>query len=245
MNGSRAVRFAPGGGTPFRRYRDVAGVLLKYGLADLVDLLQLQRHLPIGRHFVPGRIRVDPALTREARLRLTLEELGPTFVKFGQALSVRSDMLPPDLIAELSRLQDQAPSIGAGQAEAALEAAFARPLAALFRTFDPMPFAAGSMAQVHHAVLPSGEPVVVKVRRPGIGPVIASDLEILRQLARLVERHVPAASVIDPAGLVTEFARTIRLEPCWHARRRAGSKCNWCIGTSSTSSGKWTDRATV
>jgi ubiquinone biosynthesis protein len=207
------------------RYRDVAAVLLKYGLADLAEQLKLTRYAPAGRHLLPRRLRVDPSLTREARLRLTLEELGPTFVKFGQALSVRSDLLSPELVTELSRLQDQVPGITAGQAETSVEAAFDRPLSSLFASFSPSPFAAGSMAQVHHAVLVSGEPVVVKVRRPGIGPVIAADLDLLGHLARLSERHMPAAAVIDPVGLVAEFARTIRLEQDLAREGRSIERC--------------------
>jgi ubiquinone biosynthesis protein len=194
------------------RYREVAAVLVRHGLADVVSAMHLGPYLAFGTRLLPRRVRVDPTLSRPAQFRLTLEDLGPTFVKFGQALSVRADVVPPELGAELSKLQDSAAPLPAGTAEAAIEAALGQPVDQLFRVFDPTPLAAASMAQVHRAELLTGEQVVVKVRRPGIGRVIAGDIEILRHLARLVEKHVPAASAVDPSALVEEFAHTIRAE---------------------------------
>jgi ubiquinone biosynthesis protein len=208
---SRLVRRSSGPST-IRRYRDVATVLLAHGLADVVDALHLGRSVAWGSRALPIRARIDPSLSRAARFRLTLEELGPTFVKFGQALSVRADLLPEELIGELTKLQEHVAPLEPGVAEATVEAEFGAPLATLFASFEATPLASASIAQVHRATLRSGEPVVVKVRRPGIGPVIASDIEILRQLARLVERHVPGAEVLNPLGVVEEFARTIRAE---------------------------------
>jgi ubiquinone biosynthesis protein len=208
-----------------RRYREVAAVLVRHGLADVVDAMHLGPSLAVGTRLLPRRARVDPSLSRAARFRLTLEELGPTFVKFGQALSVRADVVPPDLVAELVKLQDAAAPLAPGEAEAAIEAAFGQPVGALFRTFEPAPLAAASMAQVHRAELPTGEQVVVKVRRPGIGAVIARDLDILRQLAGLIERHVAAAAAVDPSGLVEEFARTIRAEQDFVREGRNIDRC--------------------
>jgi ubiquinone biosynthesis protein len=195
-----------------QRYRDVAAVLLAHGLADVVDALHLGRSVAWGSRMLPVRVRIDPSLSRAARFRLTLEELGPTFVKFGQALSVRADLLPEELIRELTMLQEHVAPLEPGTAEAVIETEFAAPLETLFASFDPTPLAAASIAQVHRATLPSGEPVAVKVRRPGIGPVIAGDVEILRHLAHLAERHVPGGDVLNPVGIVEEFARTIRAE---------------------------------
>ena len=200
------------GASTIRRYRDVTAVLLRHGLADVVDALHLGRPIALGARVLPAKVRIDPSLSRAARFRLTLEELGPTFVKFGQALSVRADLVPEEFIAELTKLQEHVAPLEPGLAEAAIEREFEAPLGTLFDAFDPVPLASASIAQVHQAVLPSGERVVVKVRRPGIGPVIASDVEILRHLARLVQRHVPGAEVLNPIGVVEEFARTIRAE---------------------------------
>ena len=207
-----------------RRYRDIARVLVAHGLADLVDVLHLGRYAAWGSRLLPRGAQLDPTLSRAARIRLTLEELGPTFVKFGQALSVRSDVLPPDLTAELSKLQDKATPLPAGEAEAAIARAFGRPLSALFRTFDPVPLAAASIAQVHRAELLSGDQVAVKIRRPGIGRTIAADIDLLRQLARLIDRHA-AATPIDAEGLVEEFARTIRAEQDFVREGRNLERC--------------------
>ena len=128
-----------------RRYRDVAAVLLAHGLADVVDALHLVRPAAWGARALPARVRIDPSLSRAARFRLTLEELGPTFVKFGQALSVRADLLPEELIGELTKLQEHVAPLEPGVAEAAVEAEFGAPLAALFRSFEPTPLASASI----------------------------------------------------------------------------------------------------
>jgi ubiquinone biosynthesis protein len=195
-----------------RRYRDIGAVLIKHGLADVVDILRLTPYVAWGTRLIPGGQGIDPTLSRAARIRLTLEELGPTFIKFGQALSVRADLIPPDLIAELVTLQDHTAPLAPGVAEAAIEDELGKPVSRLFTSFEHEPMASASIAQVHGAVLPSGELVAVKVRRPGIAQVIAGDIEILMQLARLVERQVPALEIVDPVGLVEEFARSIREE---------------------------------
>lgn len=196
----------------FRRYRQVARVLVRHGLADVVSTLQLGRYAGLGARWLGRRSRVEPAATRARRLRLVCEELGPTFVKFGQALSIRSDVLPAELVAELATLQDHAPPLEPGVAERAIEAELGRPVADLFARFESAPVAAASIAQVHRAVLPTGEAVAVKVRRPGMARVMAGDIAILRQLAHVAERHLPGADVVDPPALVDEFARTLRAE---------------------------------
>lgn len=202
----------PATASTIRRYRDVVAVLVRHGLADVVDLLHLTPYVAWGTRLLPGQGQLDPSLSRAARIRLTLEELGPTFIKFGQALSVRADLLPADFIDELVKLQDQAVPLDPGVAEAAVAAEFGQPISRLFASFEHSPLAAASIAQVHRAVLPTGEAVVVKVRRPGVGDIIASDIEILLQIARLVERHVPALEIVDPVSLVEEFGRSIRAE---------------------------------
>ena len=196
-----------------RRYREIVAVLVKYGFVDVVHRLHLSSYLAAGRRLLAltGRT-VEPDLPKAQRLRLACEELGPTFIKFGQALSTRSDLLPADVVAEFARLQDAVPPLSPGLAERAVEAAFGRPLEVLFARFDPVPLAAASIAQVHSATLHTGEPVAVKIRRPDIGPRIERDLALLAQLAALVERHVPDASLYSLSGLVEEFARTIRRE---------------------------------
>jgi ubiquinone biosynthesis protein len=196
-----------------RRYSEIVTVLVKYGFVDVVDALHLRPYLAAGRR-VLSALGHDghPEPSRAVRLRLALEELGPTFIKFGQALSTRADLLPPKLIAELTLLQDSVPPLPAGAAEKAIEEALGCRIGDIFVEFDPQPLAAASIAQVHRATLDSGELVAVKVRRPGIAGVIEADLAILADLAGLAERYLPDAALYSLGDLVAEFARTIRRE---------------------------------
>jgi ubiquinone biosynthesis protein len=198
-------------GQQLRRLREITTVLAKQGFPDVVARLHLERTVALGRRLRFWRRR-EPWGTKAERIRLALEELGPTFVKFGQALSTRADLLPEDLVAELSRLQDEVPPLPQGVAEAAIEAELGAPISALFATFDVQPVAAASIAQVHRAVLENGDEVAVKVRRPGIEDTIERDLAILGQLAWLAERYLPDSDLYQPASLVAEFARSIRRE---------------------------------
>jgi ubiquinone biosynthesis protein len=199
--------------THVRRYSEIVAILVKYGFVDVVRALHLMPYLAAGRRVLSFAGRgPGPDFSRAKRLRLALEELGPTFVKFGQALSTRQDLLPPAVIAELSLLQDAVPPLATGVAEAAIAEACEAPVTDLFKEFVSEPLAAASIAQVHKAVLHSGAVVAVKVRRPGIADVIESDLAILADLAALAERHIPDATLYSLSDLVDEFARTIRRE---------------------------------
>jgi ubiquinone biosynthesis protein len=196
-----------------RRYTEIVTVLVKYGFVDVVDALHLRPYLTAGRQVLAvfghdGR----PEASRAVRLRLALEELGPTFIKFGQALSTRTDLLPADVVAELARLQDAAPPLAAGTAEQEIARALGCAVQDVFLELDAVPLAAASIAQVHRATLYSGEIVAVKVRRPGIERVIDADLAILGDLASLAEVHWPDAALYSLSELVAEFARTIRRE---------------------------------
>jgi ubiquinone biosynthesis protein len=191
---------------PLRRYREVAGVLVRHGFGDVASMLGIAHFRALTR------ARPNLPASRNARIRLALEELGPTFIKFGQALSVRGDLLPADLVAELSRLQDEVPPLAPGIAEREIELALGRPVLELFAAFEPTPVAAASIAQVHEALLPDGRLVAVKVRRPDIAEVIEDDLAALAHLARAAERHLPDATLYSPVALVAQFARTIRRE---------------------------------
>lgn len=196
-----------------RRYAEIATVLVRYGFVDVVRALHLTPYLNAGRRMLAAVGRpITPDANKAQRLRRALEALGPTFIKFGQALSTRTDLLPADLIAELARLQDAVAPLAAGTAERAIEESLGTPIATAFASFGNAPLAAASIAQVHLATLPSGEVVAIKVRRPGIERTIEADLSVLADLARLAERHLPDAALYSLSALVEEFARTIRRE---------------------------------
>jgi ubiquinone biosynthesis protein len=147
--------------------------------------------------------------TRGERLRLALEELGPIFVKFGQALSTRRDLLPVDIADELAKLQDRVPPFPGEIAVAMIEKTFGRPLAEIFGSFEPAPLAAASIAQVHAAVLKNGDEVVVKVLRPGMREVIDLDLEVLDALAQLADEYWIEARPVRPMEVVREYRKTV------------------------------------
>ena len=190
-----------------RRYREMAEVLVRHGLGALVGAAGLS-------HLLPRRLR--PLATPErpvlaVHLRQALEELGPTFVKLGQVLSLRADLLPREFVQELALLQDRVPPGPFEQARAVLERELGRPPEELFASIDPRPLASASLGEVYAATLPDGRPVVVKVLRAGVERRVETDLEILRDLARLARERLPHLPV-DPVALVDELARILRRE---------------------------------
>ena len=187
----------------------IAATLARYRLDDIVELAPPFRPLLALRPLLP-RPRADIAqLARGARLRLALIELGPIFVKFGQILSTRRDLLPADVADELAQLQDQVPPFPGDQARTAIEAALGAPIASLYTDFDTAPLASASIAQVHAARLPNGKEVAVKVLRPGIHARIRADIDLLRALGELAQRWHPAADKIRPREIVTEIETTL------------------------------------
>jgi len=195
-----------------KRYRQITLVLLKYGLGDLVDTIGLRRRLGLTKRAESAGKGVPSRLSRWERLRMALEELGPSFVKLGQIASTRPDMLPHDLCLELEKLQDTVKPFGIEQVRQVFQKELGKPIGDAFRDFQDTPIASASMAQVHRAVLPSGEVVAVKIQRPEIETIIKVDLEIMLDLAKLAERHLRDIEAINPVGLVKEFAKTIRKE---------------------------------
>jgi len=189
-----------------RRYRQISRTLVRYGFGFLVQQTRPKR-------FALRRRQSKPPTPPPARyLVLTLEELGPTFVKLGQILSTRPDLVPPAFVAELARLQDRVAPFPFAQARELVEESLGAPLEQCFASFEEIPLAAASLAQVHAATLPNGEEVVVKVQRPGIEEIIAIDLDILRDLAQLADEQFPELELYDIPSLVEEFAHTLRGE---------------------------------
>ena len=195
-----------------RRYREIVGVFVRHGFGQLADLLELQPYLALPRWLLRRWRRTASTLGAPQRLRLALEELGPTFIKLGQILSTRPDLIPPAYIAELVKLQDTVPPEPWEPVRAQIEAELDAPLEELFATFDPIPIAAASLAQVHAATLSDGSEVVVKVQRPGIEATIETDLEIIFDLARLLQARTPLGDIYDLPEIAEDFATTLRAE---------------------------------
>ena len=204
---------------PFRLIRNlgrtsqIVTVLLNHGFSDLVDRIGLRtvwyrsRRLFSRKPHQPAR---HVRLTE--RIRLTLESLGPTYIKFGQVMSTRPDLVPPEMLAELKKLQEAVPPFASDVAVQRLESELGRPLAESFASFQMEPLAAGSLGQVHRAVHFDGTQLAVKIRRPGAVRNVERDLALMHEIAVLIDRHIAEARIFDPIGLVNHFARTIRRE---------------------------------
>jgi len=195
-----------------RRYQEIAQVLIRHGFGELVDLLELQPYLAFPRRLVRRLREEAPPLGAPQRLRLALEELGPTFIKLGQVLSTRPDLIPPPYVAELTKLQDTVPPGPWKPIQELIEAELGASTTELFARIGREPIAAASLAQVHPATLHDGTEVVVKVQRPGIEEVIEVDLEILQDIARLLQNRVPLARLYDLPEIARGFATTLRME---------------------------------
>ncbi|MFO1509636.1 MAG: ubiquinone biosynthesis regulatory protein kinase UbiB [Steroidobacteraceae bacterium] len=185
-------------------------VLVRHGLDDLVRATHLYRPLRYLALASPWTwFQRRHGASRGERVRLALEELGPIFVKFGQAVSTRRDLLPLDIADELAKLQDRVPPFPGAIARATAEKAYGKPLSAVFGAFDETPLAAASIAQVHVARLIDGREVVVKVLRPDMREVIERDLEVLDALAALAARWWPGSARLRPVEVVQEYRKTI------------------------------------
>ncbi|MBP7517672.1 MAG: AarF/ABC1/UbiB kinase family protein [Desulfobulbus sp.] len=195
------------------RYHRILRVLFKYGFNDLVDRLHIDQYLESGLQMINRKPREQIArLSRPERLRLVFEELGPTFIKLGQLLSTRPDLIPADYLDELARLQDEVPAFSLAEVHAIFREELGRSPDEVFHYFDAEPLAAASIGQVHRARLDSGAEVVVKVQRPDIDTVIAVDLEILAHIAGLMEQYLEEVQGHRPTAIVQEFARSLSRE---------------------------------
>ncbi|UCG06977.1 MAG: AarF/ABC1/UbiB kinase family protein [Desulfobacterales bacterium] len=195
------------------RYRQILTILFKYGFGDLLEMLKIDQYIEVGLQMISKK-RAERAekLTRPQRLRMAFEELGPTYIKFGQILSTRPDLIPVEFIDELSKLQDDVAPFGFSEVSDVIESEFGALHGDLFESLDETPLASASIGQVHRAVLKNGEEVAVKFQRPGIRRIIEVDLEIMLHLATLAERHIEELSLHRPVKIIEEFARTLEKE---------------------------------
>ncbi len=205
-----------------QRYRQIAQVFIHHGFGELVDTLELLPYLSLPRRLLRRGRPTSPRLGVPQRLRLALETLGPTFIKLGQALSTRPDVLPPAFIAELSKLQDTVPPVPWSEIRPHIDAELGRPLEERFNDLAPVPIAAASLSQVHAATLFDGTEIVVKIQRPGIQAIIDTDLEILFDLARLLQERTPLGEFYELPEIAEEFSATLRAElDFYHEGRNA------------------------
>lgn len=198
-----------------RRLQTILNVLVKNGFGHLIEQLNLlhliaasQRMFGLKKHTEAVKDRI----TMPIRVRMVFEELGPTFIKFGQLLSLRPDLIPQEFVDEFQKLQEEVPPVSFESIKQQIESELRNPLEVTFPYFEKTAHAAASIAQVHKATLPEGQQVMVKVQRPKIKQTIETDINILFQLAHLIERYIPESKVYPPLGIVEEFAKSIRRE---------------------------------
>jgi len=195
------------------RYRQILTVLFRYGFGDMINALHIGRYVDIA---LPKKIKRErdriEELTMSERVRMAMEELGPTFIKMGQILSTRPDLIPMEFITQFEKLQDTVPPFSFADVKTTIESELRAPIATIFQDFDETPVAAASIGQVHRARLATGEDVAVKVQRPDVRKTIEVDLEIILHLATLLEQNVDAYQIYNPTKIVAEFADTIKKE---------------------------------
>lgn len=224
------------------RYQEIAKVLAHHGFGWLLADSRMRHLLPLSQR-LDGTREQAASENAPVRLRLAFEELGTAFIKVGQFLSTRPDLLPPAYITELSKLQDAAPPIPYEHAVAVIEAELGAPPEKVFAEFDTEPLASASIGQVHAATLREGEEVVVKVQRPGVKDAVERDLAVLMELAETLAYHTAFGRDYDVVGLVDEFAFTLRCELMYaregrtrtvsgrHSRKTPPSTCRTSTGT--------------
>lgn len=196
----------------FRRYRQILRILLKFGFEDILQGIRAPHYIEYSmKRLRPkkGKVSDQP---RPVRLRLAIEALGPTFIKLGQMLATRPDLLPHAYIEELAKLQDKVPAFAEDKSRKIIIEELGAPPEEIFKEFTPEPIAAASMAQVHRAVTFDDEKVVIKVQRPGIHRVIDIDLEIMMHLSEIAEAHVEELAILRPSAIISEFGRSLHKE---------------------------------
>ncbi len=191
------------------RLKTILSVMGHHGLAEIARRIQLVSLIP---GFKIKSDKLKETLSLPERLRSAFEELGPTYIKLGQLLSTRPDLIPQDFVEEFKKLQDNVSPISYEAVETSIEQEFEKPIPQIFKSFHKKPLAAASIAQVHEAILHDGTAVVVKVQRPGIEKIIDTDISILFIIAGLVEKYIEEARIFNPKGIVEEFFKSLKKE---------------------------------
>lgn len=195
-----------------KRFREVLGVFAKHGFGYVFDVRQVNRQARKSLQGASTDITLENSQAKALALRKVLEELGPTYIKLGQVLSTRPDLIPQEFIDEFRKLQDRAPAFGYEIVEEILKKEYGNDIDSIFSSIDPYPLAAASLSQVHKAVLVDGQHVVIKVQRPHIEGTIREDIEMLRYGGRLVEQKIVGDMVYSPIEIINEFERVIHEE---------------------------------
>lgn len=197
-----------------RRYQQIIGIILKYGFENIIDAMNIARYIESGLGLIPfvkSHAKVEK-LSKNQRIRMVLEELGPTFIKMGQVLSSRPDLIPVDLLNEFEKLQDNVPAFEFEQVKAIIASEFGRPHNEIFNSINTTPIASASIGQVHMAQIHHNDKIAVKIQRPGIRKTIETDLEIMLHLASIMENNIEEVAAFKPVKIVEEFAKTIEKE---------------------------------
>ncbi|MCG8637955.1 MAG: AarF/UbiB family protein [Desulfobacterales bacterium] len=196
------------------RYQQIIGIVLKYGFENIIYAMNIDHYIESGLRIIPFTKPLEKVekFSKYERIRMALEELGPTFVKMGQVLSSRPDLIPVALTKELTKLQDNIPSFDFEQVKNIIASEFGKPWDEVFYSMEKKPFASASIGQVHKAMLTPDDPIAVKIQRPGIRKTIEVDLEILQYLASVMENNIQEIAAFRPVRIVEEFARTLEKE---------------------------------
>ncbi len=205
-----------------RRYQQIIGIILKYGFENIIHAMNIDRYIESGLQLIPfvkSHEKVEK-LSKNQRIRMTLEELGPTFIKMGQVLSSRPDLIPVDLLNELEKLQDHVPPFDFEHVKTIIASEFGKPYDKIFYSIEKTPIASASIGQVHKARINSqiynqthnNNEIAVKIQRPDIRKTIETDLEIMLHLASIMENNIEEVAAFNPVKIVEEFAKTIEKE---------------------------------
>ncbi len=197
-----------------KRYQQIISIILKYGFDNIVEAMNIDRYIESGLKFIPFVKRDEKIekLSKNQRMRMTLEELGPTFIKMGQVLSTRPDLIPLDLLAEFEKLQNHVPPFPFEDVKNIIESEFGKPYDQVFESIEETPFASASIGQVHRAQIDGKNQIAVKIQRPGIRKIIETDLEIMLHLASIMENNIEEVAIFKPVKIVEEFAKTLEKE---------------------------------